>query len=454
MIINFVLDGSNLSFSHRDKDRNIYELARIEVAIDQLKKECLPYECVVKVFVDASLRHGLLGPNQTKFAEMVDNRIIEKVPAGTPADAFILRWAQNNNALVVTNDRYFEYGDRFPWIKERGAGRFISGNFFPDENRWIFVERYAESSLPREVGELVASHIQNLSNQEFSSEPVVIEPQNKIGRPAYTAKVTSLNPHAVVFLIDQSGSMSEPWISEVSKKERVAEIVNETLNVLLAESLDGEEDLKAYFEVALIGYGGSELTGVRSLIKGTSIEEPFVSISQLREAGEKVVITEGRIKQSVRRWIDPHADGKTPMRRAFEVANNALKPWLENHKDSFPPIVFNITDGDFSDQDPRQIAEEICEGSTNDGNVMLWTAHISSANNETIRYPVFIKDGEDPNILRMFEMCSLVPKAMREHGRMIGVDIPEGARAFLFNSDVNDVVSLLNIGTQGTVKGN
>jgi hypothetical protein len=442
MIINFVLDGSNLSFSRRDKDRNIYDLARIEFAIDQLKEECSPNECAFKVFVDASLRHGLLREDQEKFASMLDNRTIEKVPAGTPADAFILRWAQNNNALVVTNDRYLEYVERFPWIREKGAGRFISGNFFPDERRWIFVERNSSDSLPREVSELVKSHIQNSGILEFASEPIAIEPKNKIGRPAYTAKVTSHNPHAVIFLIDQSGSMAEPWFNEVSKKERVAEIINETLNILLSECIDGYEGLKEYFDIALIGYGGSELTGVRSLIIGTTIDEPFVSITRLDEIGEQYVVADGRVKQTMKRWIAPRAEGKTPMKRAFDVANNALKPWLENHKDSFPPIVFNITDGDFSDEDPRQIAEELC------------AAHISSSNNETIRYPVSIEDSDDQTVLKMFEMSSLVPKAMRQHGQMLGVNIPEGARAFLFNSDANDVVSLLNIGTQGTVKGN
>jgi hypothetical protein len=41
------------------------------------------------------------------------------VPAGTDADFFIIQFADQLDALMVTNDRYKDYADRFPWIPER-----------------------------------------------------------------------------------------------------------------------------------------------------------------------------------------------------------------------------------------------------------------------------------------------------------------------------------------------
>ena len=49
----------------------------------------------------------------------------------------------------------------------------------------------------------------------------------------------------------------------------------------------------------------------------------------------------------------------------------------------------------------------------------------------------------------MFNITSLVPNSLRETARQLGISIPPGGRGFLFNSEADDVIGMLNVGTQG-----
>ena len=55
-------------------------------------------------------------------------------------------------------------------------------------------------------------------------------------------------------------------------------------------------------------------------------------------------------------WFDPIANGQTPMCRAMEVASEVVADFVREHPRCFPPVVFNITDGDANDGDPGRWA--------------------------------------------------------------------------------------------------
>src|SRR5205085_392090 len=58
-------------------------------------------------------------------------------------------------------------------------------------------------------------------------------------------------------------------------------------------------------------------------------------------------------------WVDPHAEGGTPMTDALRQAHATLSSWTEKHPRSFPPVVFNITDGEATDGDPSAAATQL-----------------------------------------------------------------------------------------------
>lgn len=53
------------------------------------------------------------------MSETNDDRRVRQAPAETDGDAFVLAIAEEHDAVVVSNDRFEPYRDRYPWIEER-----------------------------------------------------------------------------------------------------------------------------------------------------------------------------------------------------------------------------------------------------------------------------------------------------------------------------------------------
>src|SRR5512138_3511545 len=92
-----LVDGSNVAHSS-EGDRP--ELANIVAVCDKLREE--GYDPVV--VVDAALRHQI--DDRAGYERMVDGGMIRQAPAGTDADYFILSFARELEASIVSNDRF------------------------------------------------------------------------------------------------------------------------------------------------------------------------------------------------------------------------------------------------------------------------------------------------------------------------------------------------------------
>ena len=82
---------------------------------------------------------------------------------------------------------------------------------------------------------------------------------------AYQAEISRSNPTCFLFLVDQSGSMAEPFASSVgrSKADELATILNRLLASLVIRC-SKDEGVRDYFEVGVLGYGGGKVAPVRN----------------------------------------------------------------------------------------------------------------------------------------------------------------------------------------------
>src|SRR5262252_723481 len=74
----------------------------------------------------------------------------------------------------------------------------------------------------------------------------------------YTTEISRINPSCFVFLIDQSGSMQDPFGSGESTKKKadaVADAINRLLQNLVIKCAKSE-GVRDYYHVGVIGYGG------------------------------------------------------------------------------------------------------------------------------------------------------------------------------------------------------
>jgi hypothetical protein len=104
-----LVDGSNVAHSSEGQP----ELANIVAVCDKLREE--GYESVV--VVDAALRHQI--DDRATYERMVDDGTIRQAPAGTDADYFILSFARELEASIVSNDRFRDRKKVFPDAAKR-----------------------------------------------------------------------------------------------------------------------------------------------------------------------------------------------------------------------------------------------------------------------------------------------------------------------------------------------
>jgi hypothetical protein len=271
---------------------------------------------------------------------------------------------------------------------------------------------------------------------------------------AYDAQITRNSPTAILFLIDLSGSMDNAFGGQPDsrKADGVADVTNRLLYELGLRCGKGEE-VRDYFHVGVVGYGervgpafGGRLAG-REL---APISE--VAYHPLRVEDREVMKPDGaggvvaqKLKFPV--WFEPVADGGTPMVEALGLAHRVLSGFVAKFPDSYPPTVLNITDGEATDGDPEPAAEALRSLATNDGNVLLFNAHISDQDVPPVEFPSEEKNLPNEAARRLFRMSSQLPSirnaAVKEKYR-IGPD----TRGFVFNGDLVAVVKFVEIGTR------
>lgn len=105
-----IVDGSNVAHASEGEQPS---LENIEVVLRKLEAE--GYEPVV--VVDAALRHKI--DDGDGYERMVEAGRIRQAPAGTDADYFILSFARELDAVVVSNDRFKDRLKTFPEVQDR-----------------------------------------------------------------------------------------------------------------------------------------------------------------------------------------------------------------------------------------------------------------------------------------------------------------------------------------------
>jgi hypothetical protein len=105
-----LVDGSNVAHSSEGGQAR---LRNIELVVEKLTEEGL--EPIV--VADAALRHQIDEPE--KYEALIEAGEIRQAPAGTDADFFILSFARELDANIVSNDRFRDRLESFPDSRDR-----------------------------------------------------------------------------------------------------------------------------------------------------------------------------------------------------------------------------------------------------------------------------------------------------------------------------------------------
>lgn len=277
----------------------------------------------------------------------------------------------------------------------------------------------------------------------------------------YTKDWASKYPGCMIILLDQSGSMAEPFgqaqIGKGTKKcDAVANILNNFLNELISRNMEvdnsGSPLVKPRADIAVLGYGSHD---VASALGGPLAGRDFVTLPELQMNPINIEIRKTRELDATGKiiefpmqfpvWVNPVANGGTPMLQALQRARNLAQQWANDHPDNYPPVIVNITDGE-AEGDLRGASQEVCQVSTSDGQALLFNVHITKLANAEVAYPLVLEELPSDHFARLlFSMSSVIPETSRALlETQLGRPVTSGAHGMIFNGDAASVSMMFN----------
>ena len=263
----------------------------------------------------------------------------------------------------------------------------------------------------------------------------------------YEQSITRSRRTAFVILIDGSGSMSKELLFQgrrTTKAEAVAAITNNLLFELIerARRNDGVRD---YYDIAVLSYGGDDR--VESLF---AAGREWLPVSELAASGVPVgtATVEFRLP-----------DGRSSLREIpapqWIAPRDLVSGWVvrPENADSFPPVVFNITDGeatDGDDEDLLTVCNQIKQLGTTDGRVLLINIHLATGD---AARPVLFPSADEARYPSRYasllyacssEMPALFDPAIRAAK---GPGALPPFRGMSYNASTAELISILNIGS-------
>ena len=217
----------------------------------------------------------------------------------------------------------------------------------------------------------------------------------------YDNNFTRANPGLIVFLIDQSKSMEDPWSGGKTLAEQTALSINRSIHEMGLRFTAGEK-IKDSANIVMIGYGGTKDSMEVELLRAGSIKTlctdgtiPVQHLKQMIPDGAGGTIT---IDLELKQFVTPKAVWKKPMGSAFAIASALVYEWTIRGKETLDedgnsitrdnsldpvPLIINISNGEpiYCEADVRKYANEIMNINSPDGNPLivniLTTANVS-----------------------------------------------------------------------------
>ena len=282
-----------------------------------------------------------------------------------------------------------------------------------------------------------------------------------MSRAPYSQEISRQNKACFLFLLDQSFSMEEPLGSSSNRKcdELVTAINGWLQNMAIRAS--GDEGIKDWMDVGVFGYRTDHDANpiIQSALSGPLAGRTLVSITEIganparidtrnqlipdEETGEMI-----EVPCELPVWVDPVAEGGTPMCHMLYRTHEILSEWITRHPRSFPPIVVHISDGESQDGDPRPYADAVKRLATEDGSVLLLNCHLSMTAADPFMFPASGEGFPDELARVLFEMSSVLPEPFVRHAAAEGFQLEPEARGMAFNADMVCLIQFLNMGTR------
>jgi hypothetical protein len=265
----------------------------------------------------------------------------------------------------------------------------------------------------------------------------------------YQELLSSSKPGLIIIMIDQSGSMSDPY-GDSTKANFAGLAVNRVIAEIITACTAGDE-IKDRCYVAVVGYGSGVKVAFLDKVSDLAKNPNTTTLKKKVSDGSGGLV---EVDEVVRVFVNPTSSGGTPMTEAFKQAYQGVEKFISGNPDSFPPIVINITDGEPNDLNTATTeAKKLAQLKTTDGNVIIMNAHISTASAGKVELPSN-NSGFSGNKFAnfLFDISTVLPENLANRAKDVGFNVQPGSRGFVFNADAETLIRILNFGSLGALR--
>ena len=277
----------------------------------------------------------------------------------------------------------------------------------------------------------------------------------------YSKQWSTATPGYLIFLIDQSSSMERSWIGENTFAKYTADVINQTINELIATNAAGETVKNRVF-ISLIGYGGDHsIDNLRSDYLSSYAENPIRVENFTKKVSDGA---NGWVNMEIEMpiFLEPKASGITPMSGAFWLAKRLIQGWIQKKNDNPVPVIINVSDGRPEGGSPElnkveieqsiSIANDIMRLQTLDGYPLIFNVHIAK-NATEIKFPEYeFELNGDPMAEFLFKISSAVPNVYKQAAKDLNLkSIGDNAKGFISNASPDTLLKFINFGSSGGV---
>lgn len=271
---------------------------------------------------------------------------------------------------------------------------------------------------------------------------------------------SSATPGYIIFLVDQSGSMSESYTGGKNKAEFTALVINRTINDLIFTNSAGDK-IKDRVFISIIGYGGqggNSIDDIRSDYLSAFADSPL----RIERVKKKVSDGAGglvEIEEEMAVFLEPACPktGLTPMAEAFDFAKVLIDGWISKKPDNPAPVVINVSDGvpftgsNVTDDIEKTInvANSIMDINTKDGNPIIFNVHLGQPPFNENKFEASESNISNEEGKFLFKISSKVPETYREAARKHEFVTSEGSRGFVSNAGPETLIKFINFGSSG-----
>lgn len=226
-------------------------------------------------------------------------------------------------------------------------------------------------------------------------------------------KISRANPGHITMLIDDSGSEEEPLAGTNDPKFKWIEFyLKAILYLLLQRSTETKGDtpiIKPRYYLSIIQYGS------KPQFWGDSVMDIETVVRKFADNGDSMGLG-GNL-------------GGTETKSGMKFAYDNLKKVVndDKFKNSFPPILFHLTDGE-AQTDASSVAEKIKQLSTADGNVLVINGYIGTQTDLQYQgpedFPGYVdvsEVGANEDNIRLFNMSSVMPACIEENLKAMNI---------------------------------